>query len=86
MPENSVQLTLFDDPAKIEKMSRLYEAIDRLSKTFGKHTVQHVSSLPVKLQRQHEGERGDVPNRKTELFKGENKRQRLGLPLLDIKV
>lgn len=28
----------------------------------------------------------DVPKRKTELFKGENKRQRLGLPMLDIKV
>jgi hypothetical protein len=38
------------------------------------------------IQAQHEGERGDVPERKTALFKGENKRQRLGLPLLHIKV
>ena len=38
------------------------------------------------LQRQHEGDRGDVPNRKTELFKGENRRQRIGVPLLDMKV
>jgi hypothetical protein len=32
------------------------------------------------------GERGDTPQRITEFFKGENKRQRLGLPMLDIKV
>jgi hypothetical protein len=38
------------------------------------------------LQARHEGERGDVPQRRGKLFKGENKRQRLGLPLLHIKV
>jgi len=86
VPENSVQLTLFDNPTRIEKLSRLYSAIDLLSGMFGKHTVQHVSSLPTMLQRQHEGDRGDVPKRKTELFKGENRRQRIGAPLLDMKV
>ncbi len=86
VPENNVQLTLFDNPAKVEKLSRLYSAIDLLSGMFGKHTVQHVSSLPVKLQRQHEGDRGDVPKRKTELWKGENRRQRVGVPMLDMKV
>jgi hypothetical protein len=48
--------------------------------------ILHATSLPTKLQAQHEGERGDVPKRKTDIFKGENKRQRLGLPLLHIKV
>ena len=52
----------------------------------GKHTIQHASSMPAKLQAQHEGDRGDVPQRKANLFKGENKRQRLGLPVLNIKV
>jgi len=42
--------------------------------------------LPTKVQAQHEGERGDVPERKENLFRGENKRKRLGLPLLRIKV
>jgi DNA polymerase IV len=86
VPESSVQYTLFDDVTKIEKLSRIYGAMDELSEKFGKHTISLVSSLPVKLQRQHEGERGDVPKRKTELFKGENKRQRLGVPVLDVKV
>jgi DNA polymerase-4/DNA polymerase V len=85
-PEAGIQYTLFDDTAKIEKMSRVYKAVDELSEKFGKHAVQHAASLPVKLQAQHEGERGDVPQRKGKLFKGENRRQRLGLPMLHMKV
>ena len=84
--EAGVQYTLFDDMTKIGKMARIYESIDELSRKYGKHTIQHGASLPAKLQAQHEGERGDVPVRKNDLFKGENKRQRLGLPLLHIKI
>jgi DNA polymerase-4/DNA polymerase V len=84
--ETGVQYTLFDDPARIEKMSRIYHAVDDLSRKFGKYTVCHAASLPTKKQTQHEGERGDVPQRITHLFRGENRRQRLGLPLLHIKV
>lgn len=84
--EKNVQYTLFDNVTRIEKMARLYTAVDELSERFGKHTVQHGASLPAKLQAQHEGERGDTAKRKTELFAGENKRQRLGLPVWKIKV
>jgi hypothetical protein len=86
VPENTVQHSLFDDVAKIERMTRIYQAVDKLSEKFGKHAVQLASSLPTKLQAQHEGERGDVPARRGLLFKGENARQRLKLPLLHIKV
>lgn len=85
-PETKIQYTLFDDTARIEKMGKIYNAVDMLSEKFGKYTVHHAASLPTKLQTQHEGERGDVPERKMDLFKGENKRQRLGLPVLHIKV
>jgi DNA polymerase-4/DNA polymerase V len=84
--DNRVQYTLFDDTTRIEKMAKIYDAIDRLSEKFGKYTVHHAASLPTKLQTQHEGARGDVPTRKIELFKGENKKQRLGLPMLQMKV
>jgi DNA polymerase-4/DNA polymerase V len=84
--EASVQYTLFDDTAQIEKMSKVYDAVDILSEKFGKYTVRHAVSLPTKIQSQHEGERGDVPQRKQELFKGENNRQRLGLPVLNVMV
>jgi hypothetical protein len=86
VPETEIQYTLFDDPARIEKMASVYTAIDELSEKFGKHTIMHATSLPTKLQGQHEGERGDIPERKTEMFRGENKRQRLGLPMLRMKV
>jgi DNA polymerase-4/DNA polymerase V len=86
MPENRVQYSLFDDPAKIEKMAKIYHGVDELSARFGKHTVQHAASLPTKLQVQHEGDRGDVAGRKTDLFRGENRRQRLGLPMLNVRV
>lgn len=86
VPASEIQYSLFDDAAKIEKMARIYETVDRISQKFGKHTIQHGASLPTKLQAQHEGERGDVPQRRENLFKGENARQRLRLPMLHIKV
>ncbi len=86
MPENKVQFTLFDDTTKIEKMSKIYDCIDELSSRYGKHTVQHAASLPTKIQGQHKGDRGDIPQRKANTFSGENKRQRLGLPMLHMKV
>jgi DNA polymerase-4/DNA polymerase V len=80
------QYGLFDDNVRIEKMSRIYEALDGASKKFGKHTLCHGSSLPTKVQAQHEGERGDLSIRSLNLLKGENGRQKLGLPLLNMKV
>ncbi len=84
--ENKIQYTLFDDTARIEKMAKIYNVVDRLSGRFGKQTIYHAASLPTKLQVQHAGERGDIPKRKTELFKGENRRQRLKLPMWHMKI
>jgi hypothetical protein len=66
--------------------ARLYGSVDELSARYGKHTVQHAASLPSKLEALHRGERGDLPERTTELFRGENSRQRLALPVLPTKV
>jgi len=84
--EKCLQYSLFDDTTKIEKMAKIYESVDLISQKFGKHTIQHAASLPTKLQAQHEGARGDIPVRRAILFKGENKRQRLKLPMLHVKV
>lgn len=86
IPSENVQYSLFDDMRKIEKMERIYNIVDRLSERFGKHTVFLSPALLTKLQRQHEGNRGVLPSRRSNLFKGENERQRIGLPLLQIKV
>jgi len=84
--EKCLQYSLFDDTTKIEKMAKIYESVDLISQKFGKHTIQHAASLPTKLQAQHEGARGDIPVRRAILFMGENKRQRLKLPMLHVKV
>ncbi len=86
VPEEGIQHSLFDDVAKIEKMARVYRAVDILSEKFGKHAVQHAASLPTKFQAQHEGERGDVPVRRSALLRGESLRQRLKMPMLHVKV
>jgi DNA polymerase-4/DNA polymerase V len=84
--ESKFQYTLFDDTARIEKMSRLYQAVDRLSDKFGKHTVQHGASLPTRQHSQHEGDRGDSPERRGNQFQGETARQRLGIPVVKMTV
>jgi DNA polymerase-4 len=86
VPETKVQYSLFDDTSKIEKMGKIYNAVDIIAEKYGKYTIHHASTLPTKLQALHEGERGDAPERKSDLFKGENKRRRLGLPMLRIKI
>lgn len=86
VPIKTVQLSLFDDSVKIGKMSRIYDVMDILAGKFGKHTVHHAASLQAKVGVQHEGERGNVSLRKTSLLKGENNRQRLGLPFLNVKI
>ncbi|RMF94029.1 MAG: DNA polymerase IV [Candidatus Schekmanbacteria bacterium] len=85
VPEASIQYTLFDDVSKIEKMARVYSAVDELSSKFGKHTVTHCSSLPAH-KRQHKGDRGDIALRKKVIFKGENKRQHIGIPVFNLKI
>ena len=86
LPETKIQYSLFDDTAKIERLSKVYHAVDMIAERYGKYMLHHAASLPTKFQTQHEGARGDVPGRKNDLFRGENKRQRLGLPILRIKV
>ena len=81
-----IQPGLFDDAVRVEKISALHEAVDTVAARWGKNTVALGASLPAKQQAQHEGERGDIPWRKTALVLGETKRQRLGLIRLDVEV
>ncbi len=86
VPTESAPFGLFDDRVRIERIAQVYRVIDGLAERFGKHTVHHGASHRVELHAQHEGDRGDIPVRKIALFKGENKRQRLGLPVLSVPV
>lgn len=84
--QRPIQPTLFEEPLRIEKMERLYRSLDSLSERFGKHVIIHGSSLEAIESPLHLTERGTLPLRKKELIKGENSRQRLRIPLLNIRV
>lgn len=82
----NIQHSLFDDVPKIESYKRLDAVIDAANGKYGKHALSLGMSLWLGQHKQHLSERGDVPARKKKLFPGETFRQRLGLPVWDIKL
>lgn len=52
--ELNIQADLFEQPTKVEKMQRVYTAIDALDSTFGKHTVHLGGSQKTFTQPQRE--------------------------------
>lgn len=79
---STVQYSLFDSTVKIEKLTRVYEAIDSMAERFGKHTVHLGGSLEAHHIPQHVKDRGDIPARKQNRLKGETARQHLTIPML----
>lgn len=80
------QPDLFDDPAEIADLRGINRVIDEVNALYGKHTLHLASSDPLRIFRQHLGDRGDFSARKTSPLKGENFRQRLRLPVWSVKV
>ena len=81
-PNNTIQQSLFEPPVTLEKLTRMYESLDHLAEKYGKHTVHLGGSLLANTQEQYTGKRSELPWRKTVQLKGENKKQRLRIPLL----
>jgi DNA polymerase-4/DNA polymerase V len=81
-----IQPDLFGVTARIERISKAYEAVDDVRRKYGKHTLFLGSSFAAHKFGQHLGDRGDVPDRKDDLFKGETARQRIGIPMFMGKV
>ncbi len=81
-PAGARQLSLFEPAVKIEKMERLYRAIDELDAANGKHCVFSAAAAAAHRTPQHVLDRGDVPWRKLNRLPGETKRQHLRLPVL----
>ncbi len=75
------QPDLFGVTAKIEKVTRVYEAIDDIRAKYGKHTTYLGASFFAQNFSQHQGERGKAAERKHNLFKGETARRRLEIPM-----
>ena len=75
------QLDLFGEAIKMTGMKKLYEAVDEVNRKFGKHKIYLGSSFLANRYSQHLGDRGDLPERKQNMFRGETKRKRLGIPM-----
>ena len=75
---------LFEDRVRIDKMSSIAHAIDAINERFGKHKLSLGPSLF--LEKHRKTARDVLPWRKTDLLKGETRRQRLNIPRLAIEV
>lgn len=85
-PDDTVQASLFDAPLRIERMRKLYTAVDALAGKFGKHAVHLAGSAAAHQRPQHANERKDLPARKLGRLRGEGERKHLRIPLLMTKL
>ena len=88
--DQGLQFELFEDPLQMIKMHRLGEAIDEINQAFGKHTIHTGSGLLLgrnqRKNRLDQNERSVLPERKTELLAGETFRQRVDIPMWQVRI
>ena len=75
------QLDLFGEAIRMQRLSQLYASVDTLREKYGKHTVFLGASFLAHTHAQHDGDRGNLPERQRELLPGETPRKRLGIPM-----
>lgn len=80
--ETTRQADLFGETAAAERISRIFASADALARRYGKHSIFLGSSFQAMNRAQHIGKRHERADRENELFKGESKRRRLGIPFL----
>jgi len=78
------QFELFEDRLRIEQMRQAARAVDEAAERYGKHAVSQGTALH--LPRDTVTDRDEQPLRKSTLAPGETARQRLNLPMLNIRV
>jgi len=79
---NTTQLDLFGAVLESKGIEQVFGSIDAISKRYGKHTVFLASSFHAMTHTGHAGDRGEVPLRAENMFKGETARKRLGVAYL----
>lgn len=82
--ETSIQPSLFESVIAVEKMHRVYAAIDSLDSQFGKHTVHLGGSQATLSEAQYTGERTRDTGRT--LLLGETARQHLNIPRIMMRI
>ncbi|HTL69999.1 MAG TPA: DNA polymerase IV [Candidatus Eisenbacteria bacterium] len=80
------QMTLFEDPGKVRAFRAIDRVIDDANRMYGKHALHLGTGAWLGKRRRHEDGRGEMAARKTDLLKGENFRQHVGIPVWKIRV
>ncbi len=84
--DDAIQYSLFDDIPKIESFRAVDAVIDGVNELYGKHALHLGTGLWLGKHRQHLASRGDLPQRKTRLLRGETYRQRIHIPMWQVTV
>jgi hypothetical protein len=77
-----IQPDLFGEHIKLERLERVHQSIDELTKKYGKHTVYLGSSFLAMQHGLHAGERGIPAMRQHQGLPIERKRRIFNLPFL----
>ncbi len=85
-PDRETQYDLFEDICRVKAIREISKVVDEVNSLYGKHTLHLGSTDVLSRFNQHLGDRGDWASRKKNLLKGETFRQRLKLPLWNVKV
>lgn len=80
--DDSLQLSLFEPALRIEKLKRLYDAVDSLAAKMGKHAIHSGAATLAHTKRTHLYQRGDIPLRKLTRLRGETIRKHISVPVL----
>ena len=80
--DSTETIDLFGKTSIIDRVSKIYEAVDKVSLKYGKHSLFLGSSFHAMNNASHTGSRGEASLRSTNLLKGETRRKRIGIPFL----
>lgn len=80
------QMELFENETRIQCLKGVSRCIDAINARYGKHTIHLGSTDILRVYQQHLGERGRIPQRKRELLVGETSRQRLNVPMWNLRL
>jgi nucleotidyltransferase/DNA polymerase involved in DNA repair len=83
-PNANIQMGLFEDALKAEKVRDIYKVADEISAKYGKHSLHLGASHFIEMF--GKGRRGEPTAREQMRLLGETKRRHLDIPVLHIKV
>jgi len=83
-PNTGIQLGLFEDALRAERIQDIYGVMDELSAKYGKHSL-HLGASHL-IEALGKGKRGEPTVREQTCLFGETKRRHLNMPVLHVKV